>query len=125
MQNFIEGIDWALLRSQKAWLLEQPSSQHCDGLVNFINRLQSAAVESGIEYETVFDNLARVRKIAEQSAIYVPPSGEAIRITYCEDTQFFGDGEDTGQSYSVEYSQVDLSKCKFLAFFEVNPDRVV
>tara|TARA_R110000868_G_scaffold144517_2_gene363756 strand:+ start:205 stop:390 length:186 start_codon:yes stop_codon:yes gene_type:complete len=52
-QEFIKNIDWALLRQQKLWLLNQ-DSQMADGLVNFIDSLQDLAVINNIDELTVF-----------------------------------------------------------------------
>jgi hypothetical protein len=51
---------------------------------------------------------AQIKKLLEQTAIYVPEDCEGIRVDYCEDERFIGTGEETGEEYSVYYSDVDV-----------------
>lgn len=43
----LETIDWALLRTQKEWLLRQ-SAPEADGLINLIDCIQDAATMDGV-----------------------------------------------------------------------------
>lgn len=45
-----------------------------------------------------------------EAAIYVPFNSEGVRISHCEDDAFYGEGEETGESYKITYDEVDLSK---------------
>jgi len=42
------SINWALLREQKTWLMNQPVCAEADGLVNLIDALQDGAVNDGV-----------------------------------------------------------------------------
>lgn len=55
----------------------------------------------------------KARSIAEQSAIYVPFNCEGIRISHCEDDAFYGQGEESGDEYSISYDEVDFEKDMF------------
>jgi len=51
-------IDWALLRSQKAWLAKVsasgPAQDPVEGLLNFLDGFMDVAVEAGVAHELVF-----------------------------------------------------------------------
>jgi hypothetical protein len=52
------SINWALLREQKTWLLNQPVCAEADGLVNLIDALQDGAVDAGVSEDVVFGEQA-------------------------------------------------------------------
>ena len=63
-------------------------------------------------------DLARVKALAEHAAVYVQPDSEGMRIVACvsEENHFLAEGEETGESYHIEYSEVDLAKDFFYRF---------
>ena len=63
-------------------------------------------------------DLARVRALAEHAAAYVQSDEEGMRIVACvsEENYFLAEGEETGESYHIEYSEVDLDKDFFYRF---------
>lgn len=72
----------------------------------------------------------KVMELVSQAAIYVPASCEGIRIDYWDTDEtdeefegaFFGTGEETGESYKIFFSEVDLQEDMFykLVAMEVN-----
>jgi hypothetical protein len=52
--NGIGPIDWALLREQKRWLLDQ-DNQYAEGLVILLDHIGDLAVEQGFSEQEVFD----------------------------------------------------------------------
>jgi len=52
------SINWALLREQKTWLMNQPVCAEADGLVNLIDALQDGAVNDGVSEDVVFGEQA-------------------------------------------------------------------
>lgn len=54
--TFILNIDWALLRSQKAYLLNLPECDELNGIISLIDAIQDEAVDSGeFSEQEVFD----------------------------------------------------------------------
>ena len=64
------------------------------------------------------EQLANVAAMAENAAVYVQSEGEGIRILACvsEENHFLGEGEETGESYQIDYSEVDLENDMFYRF---------
>ena len=62
--------------------------------------------------------LAEVQALAENAAIYVQEEGEGMRILACvsEEDYFLAEGEETGESYQIYYSEVDLETDMFYRF---------
>ena len=72
---------------------------------------------------------AKVLKLVSQAAIYVEDNCEGVRITsYTEvpddsgDMFIFGDGEETGDTYSINFNDVDLSNCSFYKLELIVPE---
>lgn len=63
MEDFINNIDWDLLRKQKATLIELSNKidsvnnlEHVEGIIMFINNFQDLAVDKlGIDEDVVFE----------------------------------------------------------------------
>jgi hypothetical protein len=51
-----------------------------------------------------------VKEMLQEAAVYVHPDQEAVRVLYCEDEYFVGEGEETGESYQIEYTDVDPAR---------------
>lgn len=51
--DFMENMDWNLLRAQKSWLLNQ-ASEHAFGLLHLLDAIQDEAVLGGIDESLVF-----------------------------------------------------------------------
>lgn len=51
--ELMENMDWALLRAQKSWLLNQ-ESDHALGLLHLLDAIQDEAIRLGFDEETVF-----------------------------------------------------------------------
>ena len=64
------------------------------------------------------EHLANVAAMAENAAVYVQSEGEGIRILACvsEENHFLGEGEESGDSYQIDYSEVDLENDMFYRF---------
>lgn len=64
----------------------------------------------------------KVLELVSQAAIYIPAECEAIRIsTWDEDEKcFYGDGEETGESYSITFKEVDLKDDMFYKLVALN-----
>jgi hypothetical protein len=62
--------------------------------------------------------LAAVQALAENAAVYVQEDGEGMRILACvsEENHFLAEGEETGESYQIDYSEVDLENDMFYRF---------
>jgi hypothetical protein len=62
--------------------------------------------------------LAAVQALAENAAVYVQEDGEGMRILACvsEENHFLAEGEETGESYQIDYSEVDLETDMFYRF---------
>ena len=62
--------------------------------------------------------LAAVQALAENAAVYVQEDGEGMRILACvsEENHFLAEGEETGESYQIHYSEVDLETDMFYRF---------
>jgi hypothetical protein len=56
-----------------------------------------------------------VQEYVQEAAIYVPASCEGIRIDCYDndDQRFYGTGEETGEQYCIEYSEVNLEEDMF------------
>lgn len=68
------------------------------------------------------ENINRVIELVNEAAVYVPMSCEGIRIdSVCEDAQcFYGTGEETGESYTVQFDEVDLDEDSFYKLVKIN-----
>jgi hypothetical protein len=64
------------------------------------------------------EQLAKVQALAENAAVYVQEDGEGMRILACvsEENHFLAEGEETGESYQIDYSEVDLENDMFYRF---------
>ena len=64
------------------------------------------------------EQLAKVQALAENAAVYVQEEGEGMRILACvsEENHFLAEGEETGESYQIDYSEVDLETDMFYRF---------
>ena len=64
------------------------------------------------------EQLAAVQALAENAAVYVQEDGEGMRILACvsEENHFLAEGEETGESYQIDYSEVDLESDMFYRF---------
>jgi len=64
------------------------------------------------------EHLANVAALAENAAVYVQEEGEGMRILACisEEDYFLAEGEETGESYQIHYSEVDLETDMFYRF---------
>ena len=70
-------------------------------------------------------DIVKLINIVGRSAIYVPADCEGIRIDYYDtfdqleedmtedELGFYGTGEETGEQYKIEYSEIDLEKDMF------------
>ena len=54
------------------------------------------------------ETLARVKSLAENAALYIPEDCESMRIVACVEEHFLTEGEETGESYQIYFSEVDL-----------------
>lgn len=50
------NIDWAELREQKEWLLNN-GSREAMGLVNLLDNIQDAAIDDGIDWRTIYGEI--------------------------------------------------------------------
>ena len=64
------------------------------------------------------EHLANVAALAENAAVYVQEEGEGMRIIACmsEEDHFLAEGEETGESYQIHYSEVNLETDMFYRF---------
>lgn len=64
-----------------------------------------------------------VQLLAETCAIYIPNNCEAIRIMSNNpvDGCFYGEGEDSGASYEILYSEVNIDEDMFYKLVPVGP----
>lgn len=60
------------------------------------------------------------KQMIQEAAVYVPFNCEGIRISYCEDEQFYGQGEESGDEYCISYDEVDLDKDLIYKFVLLN-----
>lgn len=56
-----------------------------------------------------------VQEVANSAYIYIPFNCEAIQISYCDNDEncFYGNGEETGEEYCIEYKEVDFATDQF------------
>jgi hypothetical protein len=78
-----------------------------------------------------------VKAIVSRAAVYVPFDSEGIRIEYWDDDEeiasiaetedytgrFFGTGEETGDSYSIDYASVNLEEDSFYELKLIEVDK--
>jgi hypothetical protein len=57
--------------------------------------------------------MKQIKDILERTAVYIQENGEGIRINYCDEEQFFGTGEESGEEYAISYDEVDLKTDMF------------
>ena len=62
------------------------------------------------------ETLARVQSLAENAALYIPENGESMRIVACVEEHFLAEGEENGESYQINFSEVDLETDIFYRF---------
>ena len=62
----------------------------------------------------------KVKAMIQEAAVYVPFDCEGIRISYCEDDAFYGEGEQSGDSYKITYEEVDLDRDLIYKFVLMN-----
>ena len=64
------------------------------------------------------EQLTQVQQLAENAAVYVQEDGEGMRILACvsEENHFLAEGEETGESYQIDYSEVNLESDMFYRF---------
>tara|TARA_R110002074_G_C12238031_1_gene638947 strand:+ start:202 stop:450 length:249 start_codon:yes stop_codon:yes gene_type:complete len=62
------------------------------------------------------ETLARVKSLAENAALYIPEDCESMRIVACVEEHFLTEGEETGESYQIYFSEVDLENDIFYRF---------
>jgi len=64
------------------------------------------------------EHLANVAALAENADLYIQEEGEGMRIIACmsEEDHFLAEGEETGESYQIHYSEVDLETDMFYRF---------
>jgi hypothetical protein len=60
------------------------------------------------------------KQMIQEAAVYVPFNCEGIRISHCEDDCFYGEGEETGESYKITYEEVDLKNDLIYKFVLLN-----
>lgn len=68
---------------------------------------------------------AQIKKLLEQTCVYVPEDCEGIRVDYCKDEHFIGTGEETGEEYAVYYCDVDVENSLFYKLAQIDIDEVV
>lgn len=64
------------------------------------------------------EHSANVAALAENADLYIQEEGEGMRIIACmsEEDHFLAEGEETGESYQIHYSEVDLETDMFYRF---------
>ena len=63
----------------------------------------------------------QIRQVVQMSAIYYSASDqEGIRIHYTNETDFVGEGEETGESYQIEFDEIDLDEDTFYKLVPVD-----
>ena len=63
----------------------------------------------------------QIRQVVQMSAIYYSASDqEGIRIHYTNETDFVGEGEETGESYQIEFDEIDLDEDTFYQLVPVD-----
>ena len=64
------------------------------------------------------EHSANVAALAENADLYIQEEGEGMRIIACmsEEDHFLAEGEETGESYQIDYSEVDLETDMFYRF---------
>lgn len=60
--------------------------------------------------------LARVKSLAENAAGYIPENCESMRIVACVEDHFLAEGETNGNSYQINFSEVNLENDVFYRF---------
>ena len=65
--------------------------------------------------------IERVKKLLEQTTIYITSDCEAIRVLHCEDLCFTGIGEESGELYTIDYAVVDIEKDQFMGLVRLDP----
>ena len=82
-------------------------------------------------------SIEQVKEIVSRAAVYVPFDCEGIRIEYWDSEEeileiaqgeeyfgrFFGTGEESGESYSIDYTDVDLDKDLFYELKLIEVDK--
>jgi len=70
------------------------------------------------------EELDRIAQIASMAAVYVPEDCEGIRIEAVDQEEqiFYGTGEETGESYQIEFDEVDIQHDMFYALELINTE---
>lgn len=76
--------------------------------------------------ETVSDNELLteqqiLKKILERCCIYVPMDSEAIRVNYVDDNILYGEGEESGEEYTIPDSEIDTANSLFYELKLIDP----
>ncbi len=60
-------------------------------------------------------NYPEVEKLATEAYVYIPINGEAIiiRAAVPDENMIYGTGEETGDEYAIEFSEVDVRNDMF------------
>lgn len=80
MRKLFDKIDWAQLREQKEWLVDQEAytqAGEATGLVHLLDSIQDAAVNEGIPEDIVFGELTM--------PLFDDFMAQQIRCTNCDD----------------------------------------
>ena len=62
------------------------------------------------------ETLTRVQSLAKNAAVYIPENGESMRIVACVEEHFLAEGEENGESYQINFSEVNLENDFFYRF---------
>jgi hypothetical protein len=65
-------------------------------------------------------SIQTAKQMIQEAAVYVPFDCEGIRISYCEDEQFYGVGEESGAEYCIDYDEVNLDTALIYKFVLMN-----
>jgi hypothetical protein len=82
-------------------------------------------------------SIEKVKEIVSRAAVYVPFDCEGVRIEYWDSEEeiasiaeteaytgrFFGTGEETGDSYSIDYADVNLEEDSFYELKLIEVDK--
>lgn len=78
-------------------------------------------------------SIEQVKELVGRAAVYVPFNCEGVRIDYWdtrinvdddeEDLRFYGTGEESGEQYAIDYSEVDLDKDLFYELKLIEVDK--
>jgi hypothetical protein len=63
----------------------------------------------------------KIKTMMQSAALYVPLDSEGIRVTYCDEDCFYGQGEESGDEYRVYYGAVNLDVDLIYGLVLLNP----